>query len=145
MKLKILRLNIANKPAPISESLMEIRINSQPCKGISLTTRHTQARRAPWVATVHDAVKESGQVLPRPSVVFHAYASADPPWVAQTVSHCTPMKRGKESSNSSTHEATQFGDSICPNTFKCLFNMAQLTRSLIDTGGGYHLRALNFK
>jgi hypothetical protein len=29
------------------------------------------------VATVHDAVKESGRVLPHPSDVFHVYASAD--------------------------------------------------------------------
>jgi hypothetical protein len=27
--------------------------------------------------------------------------------------------------------------------FKCLFNKAQLTRAIIDTGGGYHLEALN--
>jgi hypothetical protein len=63
------------------EGVMEIRINSQPCNGINLTTQHTQARRAPRVATDHDAVKESGQVLPRPSAVFHEYASADTPWV----------------------------------------------------------------
>jgi hypothetical protein len=62
---------------------MEIRINSQPCKGINMTTRHTWARRVPWVATVHNAVKESGQVLPRPSAVFHVYASADTSWVAR--------------------------------------------------------------
>jgi hypothetical protein len=44
------------------------------------------------VGTDHDAVKESGQVLPRPSVVFHAYASADTPWVAKTLSHYTSVK-----------------------------------------------------
>jgi hypothetical protein len=49
---------------------------------------------------------------------------------------------------SSTQEATQFGDSICPiciSTFKCLFNIAQPTRAIIDIGGGYHLEALNFR
>jgi hypothetical protein len=35
------------------------------------------------VATIHVVVKESGQVLPRPSVVFHAYESPDTPWVAR--------------------------------------------------------------
>jgi hypothetical protein len=60
------------------------------------------------------AVKESGQVLPHPGAIFHAYASTDTPWVAWTLSHYTPVKRGKASSNSSTHEATQFRDSICP-------------------------------
>jgi hypothetical protein len=45
MKVELLRLNTANKPSPISEGVMEIRINNQPCKGINLTTRHTQAWR----------------------------------------------------------------------------------------------------
>jgi hypothetical protein len=45
MKLIILRLNTANKPSPMSEGVTEIRINNQPCKGINLTTRHTQAQR----------------------------------------------------------------------------------------------------
>jgi hypothetical protein len=67
----------------MSEGVAEIQINNQPCKGIILTTRHTQAQRAQRVATVHDAVKESGRVLPRPSAVFHAYALADTPWVAR--------------------------------------------------------------
>jgi hypothetical protein len=60
------------------------------------------------VAIVHDAVKESGQVLPHPSAVFHVHASADTSWVARTLSHCTPMKRGKVSSNSVPLDATQF-------------------------------------
>jgi hypothetical protein len=82
MKLIILCLDSVNKASPISEGVAEIRINSQPYKGINLTTWHTQARSAPLVAIVHDAVKESGRVLPRPSAVFHVYASADTPWVA---------------------------------------------------------------
>jgi hypothetical protein len=65
----------------ISEGVMEIRINSQPCKGINLATRHKQARRAPRVATVRDMIKESARVLPRPSAIFHTYASADTLWV----------------------------------------------------------------
>jgi hypothetical protein len=100
------------------------------------------------VATVHDAVKESGRVLPRPSAVFHPYALADTPWMAQTLSHCTPVKRGKVSSNSSTHKATKFVNSICPvcvSIFKCLFNRTQPTQALTDIGGGYHLGAPNFR
>jgi hypothetical protein len=75
------------------------------------------------VATIHDVTKKPGRVLPRPSAVFHTYASADTPWVARTLSHYTPMKRGKVLSDSSTHEATQFKDSICPvciSTFQIL-------------------------
>jgi hypothetical protein len=123
MKVELLRLGAANKPSPMSEGVVEIQINSQPCKGINPTTRHTQARRAPRVAIVHDVIKKSGRVLPHPSVIFHAYASVDTPWVARTLSHCTPVKRGKVSSNFSTHEATQFGDFICPvcvSTFQML-------------------------
>jgi hypothetical protein len=68
-----------------------------------MTTRHTQAQRAPWVATVHDVIKRwAGSYL---ALVL---------WVARTLSHCTPVKWGKISSNSSTHDTSQFGDSICP-------------------------------
>jgi hypothetical protein len=83
MKVELLRLGAANKPSPISEGVTDIRINSQPCKGINLTTRHTWVRRAPRVATVHVVVKELGQVLPPPSTIFHEYASADTLWVAR--------------------------------------------------------------
>jgi hypothetical protein len=92
--------------------------------------------------------KKSGRVLPHPSAVFHVYASADTPWVTEHYPICTPMKRGKVSSNSSTHEATQFGDSICPecvSIFKCLFILSQSTWGLTDTGRGDHLGAPNFR
>jgi glycerol dehydrogenase-like iron-containing ADH family enzyme len=38
--------------------------------------------RALRVAIVHDVAKESGHVLPHPSVIFPTYASANTPWVA---------------------------------------------------------------
>jgi hypothetical protein len=82
MVLITLHLDSVNKPSHMSEGATEIRINFQPSKGINLTTRHTQARMAPRVAIVHDAVKESGQVPPHPSAIYHTYASADTPWVA---------------------------------------------------------------
>jgi hypothetical protein len=148
MKLIILCLNIANKPSPMSEGVVEIRINNQLCKSINLITQHTLVMEATRVATVHNAVKESDRVLPHPSIIFHVYASADTPWVGRTLSHCTLVKRGKVSSNPSTHEATKFEFSICPvcvSTFKCLFIRTQPTRALTDIGGGYHLGALNFR
>jgi hypothetical protein len=80
--------------------------------------------------------------------VFHAYASADTPWVSQELSQCIPVRYGRIASVSTLHDATQFEDSICPiciSTFKCLFFQTQLTRSLTDTGGGYHLGPLNFR
>jgi hypothetical protein len=124
----------------MSEGVTEIRINSQPFKGINLTTRHTHAWRAPRVATIHDVNKKPGRVLPRSSAIFHAYASADTPWVARTLSQCTPMKRGKVSSNSSTHEATQFGDFICPI---CVSTFQMLVHSdPTDVGLNRHRRGL---
>jgi hypothetical protein len=78
------------------------------------------------VAIIHDMTKKPSRVLPHPSAIFHAYASADTPWVARTLSHCTPVKQGKVSSNLSTHKATQFGDSICPvcvSTFQMLVHL----------------------
>jgi hypothetical protein len=76
----------------MSEGVAEIRINNQPCKGINLTTRHTVARRTPRVVTIHDVTKKPGWVLPRLSVIFHTYVSADTPWVARTLSHSTSVK-----------------------------------------------------
>jgi hypothetical protein len=91
---------------------------------------------APPVAIVHDVINKPGRVLPHPGAVFHGYASVNTPWVAQELSHSTPMKRGNVSSNS-------LGP-VCVSTFKCLFNRAQLTWStwaLIDIGRSYHLGA----
>jgi hypothetical protein len=127
---------------------MKIRINNQPCKGINLTTRHTQARMASRVATVHDAIKETIRAHLTLVHVFHAYASADTPWVAHALSHYTSIKYGRIASVSVADDATQFGDSICLYAsvhFKCLFIRTHPTRALNDTGGGYHLRALNFR
>jgi hypothetical protein len=79
-----------------------------PCKGNNLTTRHTWARRAPRVATVHNAVKETIRAHLTLVHVFHAFASADTPWVAHALSHFTPVRYGRIASVSATHEATQF-------------------------------------
>jgi hypothetical protein len=98
------------------------------------------------VTTIHDEVKEMIRAYLTLVHVFHAYASADTPWVAHALSHFTPVRYGRIASVSTAHDATQFGDSICPvcvSTFQMLFNRAQPMQALIDTGGGYHLGALN--
>jgi hypothetical protein len=121
-------------------SVVEIRINSQPCKGINLTTRHMRSRRAPRVATIHDVTKKPARVLPHPSAIFHAYASMDIPWVAWTLSSYTSVKWGKVSSNSSMHEATQFRDSICP---VCISTFQMLVQQVsTDLGLNRHRRGL---
>jgi hypothetical protein len=98
----------------MSEGVAEIRINNQPCKGINLTTQHTQVRRAPRVATVQDAVKETITAHLILVHVFHAFASVDTPWVAHALSHYTPIRYGRIASISTAHDATQFEDTICP-------------------------------
>jgi hypothetical protein len=113
MKLIVLRLNTVNKPSPMSEGVAEIWTNSQPCKGIKTRTRHTQARRAPKVATIHDKAKETTRADLTLVHIFHAYALVNTPWVAHALSRCTPVRYGKIASVSVTHDVTQFGDFIC--------------------------------
>jgi hypothetical protein len=144
----ILRLNTVNKPSPISKGVIQNRINNQPCKGINMTTWHTQARRTPQVATFHDEVQETIWTHLTLVHVFHMYASMDTSWVANALSHFTTIRYGRITSVSAAHDATQFGDSICPvcvSIFKCLFNKDKPTWALIDTGRGYHLEALNIR
>jgi hypothetical protein len=99
------------------------------------------------VVTIRDVAKETIRAHLTLVHVFHAYASADTPWVAHALSHCTPIRYGRITSISAAHNATQFGDSIClvcVSTFKYLFIQTQLTRALNDTGEGNHLGAPNF-
>jgi hypothetical protein len=140
MKVELLCLDSVNKPSPISEGVMEIWINSQPCKGINLTTWHTQARRAPWVATIHDVVKKMIRAHLTLVHVFHVYDSANTLWVAHALFHCTPVRYGRIASISATHNATQFGDSICPvcvSTFQMLIHSDPT-----DAGLNWHRRGL---
>jgi hypothetical protein len=100
------------------------------------------------VATIHDEVEETIRAHLTLVHVFHVYASTDTLWVAHALSHFTSVSYGRLASISAAHDATQFGDSICPvcvGIFKCLFNRAQPMRALIDTGGGYHLGAPNIR
>jgi hypothetical protein len=72
-----------------------------------------QAKRAPRVATVHDVTKEMIRANLTLVHVFHAYASADTPWEAHALTHCTPIRYGRIVSVSVAHGAIQFRDSIC--------------------------------
>jgi hypothetical protein len=148
MKLIILRLDAMNKPSPMSEAVTEIWINNQPCKGINLTTWHTQVWMAPQVSTIHNEVKETIRAHLTLVHVFHVYASVDTLWVAHALSHYTSVRYGRIASVSTAHDATQFRDFICPvcvSTFKCLFIQTQPTWALIDIGMTYHLEAPNIR
>jgi hypothetical protein len=114
MKLIILR-NVCNgQVLSISEDNHRDSSQFKPCKDNNLTTRHTRARRAPRVATVHNAVKEMIRAHLTLVHVFHTYASTDTPWVAHALSQFTSIRYGKIASVSAAHDATRFGDSICP-------------------------------
>jgi hypothetical protein len=106
MKVELLRLTTVNNPSPISEGVAKIRINNQPCKGINLTTRHTQARRAPRVTIIHDEVNETIRAYLTLVHVFHAYALTDTPWVAHALSHFTSISYGRIASVSAAYDAT---------------------------------------
>jgi hypothetical protein len=85
------------------------------------------------VATVHDAVKETIRAHLTLVHVFHVYASADTPWVAHVLSHYTPIRCGRIASVSAAHDATQFGDSICPvyaSTFQMLIQQGSTNAGL---------------
>jgi hypothetical protein len=71
----VLCLNAVNKPSSISEDVVEIWINSQPCKGNNLTTRHMRATKANEWPAFAMTIKESGRILPRSSAVFHTKSS----------------------------------------------------------------------
>jgi hypothetical protein len=64
------------------------------------------------VATVHDdyqrVIKESSQAHLTLVHVFHVYASADTPWTAHALSHVSPVRYGRVSSNLATVEASKF-------------------------------------
>jgi hypothetical protein len=101
-------MTATGKCYPYLRVIVEIRINSQSCKGINLTTWHTWVKRAPRVATVHNAVKETIKAHLTLVHVFHAYASMNTPWVAHALFHFTPVRYGRIASDSAAHKATQF-------------------------------------
>jgi hypothetical protein len=92
------------------------------------------------VATVYDVVKEMIRAHLTLVHVFHVYASADTPWVAHALSHCTPVRYGRLASVSTAHDTTQFGDSICPI---CVSTFHMLVHSdPTDSGLNRHRRGL---
>ncbi len=98
----------SEQASPIFKGVADIRINIYLTREITWQHDTREPRRQHEWPPFAMTIKESSWVLPHPSAIFHASVSADTSWVAQTLSHCTPMKRGKVSSNSSTHEATKF-------------------------------------
>jgi hypothetical protein len=133
----------------IYEGVMEIWINSHLAREI--TWQHDTCepwRQHEWPPFMM-TIKDLGQVLPHPSVVFHTKTSLGSPWVARTLSLLSSVKWGKLSSNSVTVELLSLRD---PNNshmrryiINAYCNKAQPMRSLIDKGGGYHLRSSEYE
>jgi hypothetical protein len=97
----------SEQASPIFVGVAEIRINTHLAREIILQHNTRQLWRHHEWPPFAMTIKESGRVLPCPSVVFHMITNGHP-WVAHTLSHCTSIKWGKVLSNSATVEATKF-------------------------------------
>jgi hypothetical protein len=146
MKLIILCLDAVNKPSPMSEGVTEIRINSQPCKGINLTTRHMQAQRHnDWQPFTTWTKSRAGSYL-----TLVPSSTRMPRWTyCGWLEHYPIVHPWSEVRYHPTRRHTKLLSLGIPHVpyasvhFKCLFIQTKPTRALIDTGGGYHLGALN--
>jgi hypothetical protein len=106
------------------------------------------------VATIHDVVKETIRAHLTLVRVLHVYASVDTPWVAHALSHYTHVLYGMIAFVVVAHNATQFGDSICPicvSTFQMLVHsdptdagLNRLRRGLPLWCSEYQIRPLPF-
>jgi hypothetical protein len=88
---------------------------------------------------------ESGP--PYPSAIFHAKTSTGSPWVARTLSQCHPWSTMGCRPTQRPSTLLSLRDPINPvcisTQLNACCNRAQPMRSLIDTGGDYHLGAPN--
>jgi hypothetical protein len=149
MKLIILRLDAANK------------YHSFPRVSQRFESIVNLAREITWQHDTHGprrhhewqqfttTIKESSRTHLTLVHVFHAYASADTPWVSHALSHVSLMRYGRVSSNSATVKASRFAgpkkSRMRQYTTQSLFIRTQPTWGLIDTGGGYHLGPPNIR
>jgi hypothetical protein len=121
----------SEQASPISEGVTEIRINSHFAREITWQHDRREPHRyhewPPFALTI----KELGWVLPHTSVIFHVKTSTGSPWVTWILSQCTPVKRGKVSSNSTIIKLLSLWDPInlvCISTqLNACCNRAQLT------------------
>jgi hypothetical protein len=140
-------MTATGKCYPYPRVITEIWINSQPCKGINLTTWHMHARKAPRVATVHDAVKESGW-----SYLALVPSSMHMPWwTHRRWPDTIPYNIHKEVRYHPTRRRMKLLSLRDPIKSRMRQYITQTCssgpddRSLTDTGRGYHLEALNFR
>jgi hypothetical protein len=106
------------------------------------------------VTTIHDVVKETIRTHLNLVHIFDVYASTNKLWVAHALFYYTPVRYDRIVFVSAAHEATQFGDSICPaciKTFQMLVHsdptdagLNQLRRGLPPWSSEYQIRPLPF-
>jgi hypothetical protein len=134
--------------SPIFEGVTEIWINIT-LQGINLATWHMWTTKASRVVTFHDDYQRVELGPPYPSVIFHVKASSDSPWVAQTLSQCHLWSTvGCHLTQRSSKLLSLWYpiNPVCASTqVNSCCNRAQPTRSLTDTGGGYHLRCSEYE
>jgi hypothetical protein len=100
--------------------------------------------KTPQVATVQDAIKESGRVLPHPNAHLpHDISTGIRGWPM----HYPDVHPGDVVGYHPTRQPSKLLslwdpiNPVWPVHNQCLFLRAQPTQSLIDTGRGYHLRS----
>jgi hypothetical protein len=138
----LLHLNTVNKHHPYPmvswgfESIVTLH-------GINLETRHMWATKATRVATFCNDYQRVEPGPPYPSAIFHVKTSTGSPWVDWTLSQCHPWSTVGCHPTQRPSTLLSLRDSINPirasTQLNACCNRAQLTLSLIDTGGGYHL------
>jgi hypothetical protein len=146
IKLIILRLDSANKPLPMSEGVAEIRIDNQLCRGINLTTRHTQARgHYEWRQFTTWLTSRAGSNLTLVPSSMRMPRRTHRGWLK----HYPIVHPWSEVRYHPTHRHTKLlslGISYVSYAlvhFKCLFIRTHPTRALVDTSRGYYLGAPN--
>jgi hypothetical protein len=126
----------------------EIQINSHLARYQPSNTTHV-SHEGTRVTTFHNDYQRVESGPPYPGVVFHVKTSTGSPWVAQTLSHCHPWSTVRCRPTQRPSKLLSLRDPInyvCASTqLNACCNRAQSTRSLIDTGGGYHLRSSEYE
>jgi hypothetical protein len=118
-------------------------------QGINLETWHTWATKATRVTTFRDDYQRVELGPPYPSVVFHVKTLTGSSWVTRTLSQCHSWSTVGCRPTQWPSKLLSLWDTIklvCASTqLNAYCNRAQPTWSLIDTGGGYHLRSSEYE
>jgi hypothetical protein len=130
------------------EGVVEIQINNQPCKGINLTTWHTQARRHhEWQQFTTWSTSRVGSYLTLVPSSTSMPRRTHRGWPK----HYPIVHPWSEVRYHPTHRHMMLLSLEIPYVpyvsvyFKCLFIQTQPTWALINIGRGYHLGAPNLR